>query len=174
MKNFIKLICLSLVVTLFITSCSKDDDSSMDDDSSGENSSNTIEYSGEIIDITEALIEDYGTTFDDTYYNYGYTLNGDLDDVEYEFYAELYSKGTSEFRTGTFEYISDSEEPSDSDEFYFQYASLYNGDTELDVVGGNITVTGSDSEYAISGTLTLDNDETVTINYDGSFSVYTY
>lgn len=162
MKKLIKLTCFSLFIMLSAASCSSDDDSSSND-----NSSNTIEYLDETIDVTSAIIEDYGS--EEGYYNYDYTLSGNLDNVNYEFYVELFSEGTSEFRAGTFKYLTD--EPSDSDEFYYNYAELYFGDTYLDVIGGDITVTGSGDDYSITGTLTLDNDETVTISYDGIFSV---
>lgn len=164
MKKLIKLTCFSLFIMLSAASCSSDDDSSSND-----NSSNTIEYLDETIDVTSAIIEDFGTTTIDSYYNYDFILTGDLDGISYEFYVELFSEGINEFRTGTFEYTST--EFADSDEFYYENATFEFGDTYLDVVGGDITVTGSGDDYSITGTLTLDNDETVTISYDGIFSV---
>ena len=105
MKKLIKLTCLALFISLTTTSCSKDDDSS-------ESFSNTIQHDQEEINITSSLIEDYGA--DETYYNYDFTLSGSLGDVPYEFYVELLSKGTNEFKTGIFKYVS--ELPSDSDD----------------------------------------------------------
>tara|TARA_R110002096_G_scaffold49384_5_gene130455 strand:- start:12296 stop:12820 length:525 start_codon:yes stop_codon:yes gene_type:complete len=160
MKKLIKLTCLALFISLTTTSCSKDDDSS-------ESFSNTIQHDQEEINITSSLIEDYGA--DETYYNYDFTLSGSLGDVPYEFYVELLSKGTNEFKTGIFKYVS--ELPSDSDDFYYTDGYLEFGDTTLYIKAGNITVSGEGNNYSISGILTLENDEVVTINYSGSFTI---
>ncbi|MDO5972682.1 hypothetical protein [Flavivirga jejuensis] len=163
MKKLIKLSCLFLFVSLMTTSCSNDDDGAAE-----ENFSDTIEYKEDVVDITSSEIEDYEG--EEGYYNYDFTLSGESDsDVSYVFYVELFSKGTESFKTGTFKYIS--ETSSESADFYYTYADLEVDDENLSVKAGDITVSGSGSNYSISGVLTLTNDEVLNISYSGEFTV---
>ncbi|MCL5128939.1 MULTISPECIES: hypothetical protein [unclassified Algibacter] len=163
MKRITKLSCL-LFISLLIASCSSDDD-----DSGNAGFSNTIGYDGDEIDVTEAYIVDYGA--EEGYYNYDYTLEGtSSDEISFEFYAELFSIGTESFVAGTFEfydYNSDEELP----DFYYSDSSLEFDGSYLDVVDGDIIVSGNGTTYSISGILTLEDGEVVEINYSGEFSI---
>jgi len=145
-----------------LTSCSSDDDSpeaSVD---------NKITYDGKEVVISSGFIEDFGT--DEGYYNYDFTVIGTLDGEPYSFYAELYSPITDgNFTPGSFTYVEiESETPP---EYFYSYAYLIIGSTEVEVVDGTILVSGSGTDYKISGTLTLENDKTLKVGYSGTFAI---
>lgn len=151
------------MVAFLIVSCSKDDG-----DNKAGNASNTIEYNGKAATISQAFIEDFGADEDDGYYNYDFNLIAGVG-VSYHFYAELYSKGTNSFTPGTFEFFEgDSSHP----DFYYSTSDIQIHESEgLDIVSGNIVVSGSSKNYSIKGTLTLENNEVLKIDYSGEFTI---
>lgn len=159
-----KLYYLLLLVSLVATSCSKDDDND------SEEVSNTIEHNGVFIDVSDTLIEDYGSF--EGYYNYDFYLSGTSDDdVLYDFYAELYSKGTDAFKAGVFSYVPN-ESPTELPDFYYRYSDIQLGANIYKIVSGDIEVSlGDGNNYYFSGDLTLNNGETLSINYDGEFTI---
>ncbi|WP_308991598.1 hypothetical protein QLS71_006160 [Mariniflexile litorale] len=168
MKRITQLSCL-LFVSLFIISCSKDDD-----DKKSEVFSNTMEYDGVTSVINEALIEDYGDN-GEGYYNYDFILTGTTTEgAVFYFYVELYSKGIESFKIGTFEYYNNGEETTEElPNYYYTYADFADEDNDeyYQVETGNIKVSGSGTNFSISGDLTLDNGEVVKISYKGEFSI---
>lgn len=162
-----KIIYLFVLTTAFVfTSCSKDDDNN---DSPDPITENQISHDGAAVDITSVEIEDFGAF--EGYYNYDFYLDGTAEGIGYSFYAELFSplNGGDSFTGGTF--IFSTVTPTDPPAHYFTIASLEIGNVELDVIAGNIVVSGSGSNYSISGTLTLENDTTVVIDYSGEFTI---
>ena len=75
----------------------------------------------------------------------------------------LFVAGTFEF----YDYNSDEELP----DFYYSDSSLEFDGSYLDVVDGDIIVSGNGTTYSISGILTLEDGEVVEINYSGEFSI---
>lgn len=160
MKKTLYLFFISFAFIL--TSCSSDDDSS------GDSVDNKVTYDGKEVIISSGFIEDYGNV--NSYYNYDFTLIGTLDGEPYSFYAELLSPITDgKFTPGSFTYVGiESETPPD---YFYSYANITVGSTEIDVVEGTILVSGGGTDYKISGTLTLENDKTLKISYSGSFAI---
>lgn len=163
MKKLIKLTCLSLFVTLFTTSCSKDDDSNP------EVFTNTVEYDGVSFNVDQADIYDYGSF--QGYYNYEFDLEGtSSDDTSIYVYMDLYSKGAESFRTGTFQYY-DSDDIEGAPDFVFPYGEIrVDNENYLDVKGGTVVVAKNGDIYTVSAQLTLENDEIVTVSHSGEFT----
>lgn len=169
MKKLNYLIIVAL--TFALTSCSKDDDNS--DKATIENQ---IKYDGKTIDLGVAIIEDYGvlesseSELDKDYYNYDFVISGTAEEQEYMFYAELLSPSVNNtFKPGTFVY--DGLETESAPDFFYTVAFLKVDNTEINVVGGDILVSGTGTNFTISGTLTLENDKTLKISYSGSFEI---
>ncbi|ALJ05472.1 hypothetical protein APS56_10235 [Pseudalgibacter alginicilyticus] len=163
MKKFTKLTCL-LFVSLFIVSCSSDDDNT-------ESFTNTVEYDGVSFSVDQAEIFDYGAF--EGYYSYGFELVGSTseDDPIY-LHLGLFSEGTESFRAGTFPFY-DSDDIEAAPEFVFPYGDVtFDGDNYFEIVGGTVTVTQNGDLYTLSGQLILENDDVVTVSYSGEFEIF--
>ena len=101
-----------------------------------------------------------------------------------EFWAEMYSAGTTSFTTGTFEFSTTTEQevddPSLKDISFFNEAyvgfdadgdNVVREEEEIMVSGGTITVKGSYPDYEILFDLQLENGRSVTGSYSGEFTV---
>ncbi|WP_372755934.1 hypothetical protein [Mariniflexile sp.] len=166
MKKIIKLSCL-LFVSLAIFSCSEDDDQ--------ESFSNSITYDGSVFSVEDAYLYDFGSS--EGYFVRGFSLEGTLsEDMEIEFSGIFASKGEESFTPGTFKFVNLDEEGDIENypDMLYGEAYIFTGESELKVVAGDIVISksGDGYSYAISGVLTLENDEVVTISYDGVFEFY--
>lgn len=160
MKKFIYL--FSLIAVASFTSCSEDDESDTPSVNNG------INYDGQEVEISSAIIEDYGGF---SSYNYDFTLTGTANGISYSFYAELFSpviEGQTGFRTGTFSYSATTpSEPA----FYFTDADIEVDGTTYRVNGGKITVSGSGTNFTLTTDVTLENEIPLTVSYSGEFTV---
>lgn len=160
MKKLIYL--FSLIAVASLTSCSEDDESNTP------SATNGINYDGQEVGISSALIEDYGGF---SSYNYDFTLSGTSNEVPYSFYAELFSpviEGQTGFRAGTFSFSTSTPlEPA----FYFTDAYIKVDGTTYRVNGGKIVVSGSGTNFTLTTDVTLNNEIPLTVSYSGEFTI---
>ena len=149
---------LLLSATIIFSSCSKDDDGGQ------VNSTNTLTVDDIEVSITQAIVEDFGA--DGNHYNYDFTLSGNTNNTPYALYLELFSplSAGQTFQNGSFNFVNTFD--GNDDNFIFLTADL-NG---VDIVSGQVTVTGSNNNYTLEGSFTLSNDNAVTIDYSGEFT----
>ena len=196
MKKLLRLSVFALAAMFVFSSCNKDDDDNGNGNGNGNgggnNSSGELTYDGQKFDLKSGLIEDYGS--DGTHYNWDFSMVNtkfvqvsDSFDTYYEpdtigirsfTYFELFSAGTNEFSTGTFNFDSTSSVSSDKN--YFNYAELFldlneNGTIDFgteyfSVTGGRVTVTkNSESNYKIEFDVNLNNGKSASGTYSGPF-----
>jgi hypothetical protein len=162
MKKLFFLFALSSI-TIF-SSCSNDDDAVKN--------SNNITFDGKTVPISSAIIEDFKGIFDNTYYNYDFLFTGILDGKEYFVDLVLLSPiegGNISFTTGTFNYSSS--RPSEP-RLYLEAGGLeIDQKEEFSLKSGKVTVSGSDTNYNVTATITLENDKILTLKYDGKLKV---
>ena len=105
--------------------------------------------------------------------------NGTAEDATILVYAELWSPGASQFKTGTFTYTSSSDIAGkhvfenivvmvDTD----NNKVLDENDAQVTVKAGTVKVTGSESNYTVEMDVTLSNNKPLKGKYSGSFDVY--
>ena len=154
-KNFY---FLFLFTAIIFSSCSKDDDGEQT------SSTNTLTVGDTEVSITQAIVEDFGA--DGNHYNYDFTLTGNKDNTPYALYLELFSPLSSgqTFQNGSFNFVNTFD--GNDDNFIFLTADL-NG---VDIVSGQVTITGSNNNYGVKGSFVLSNDNAVTIDYSGEFT----
>lgn len=203
MKNFrITTLLTATVALLSFSACSDDDD---DSNPNGNNppASSSISFDGKSYNMKSGLVIDYGATSievfaPETHYNYDFIvtdgpINFVQDSVNGDFYLpgsnstisvniELLSPDTSNFKSGTFNFIDEDSVSvaSASGKYFFSYGEVeldndgvVDGDfdgPEFDVVGGFVVVSGtSASNYSINYNLQVEGGRTLTGTYSGSF-----
>ena len=177
-----KLFYLAGVLALLATASCKDDDSDVDADPITGN----FMFDGKGYTARKGFVVDNGGL--QTHYNYDFYLVDKADitlsDLEsstgelnttFFLFAELFSPGDDEFRTGTFTF----NENADDDDYFFVDVDLVvdsNNDNKLsladtfyDAEGGTITVAGTPNNYTLTFNLTLDNGKKLTGSYTGNF-----
>ncbi|WP_378175144.1 hypothetical protein [Aquimarina sp. SS2-1] len=155
----------AFISALVLTSCSSDDDGAIVE------VTNQISYAGTVVNVSEAEVEDFGTTTEQGYYNLDFTVSGTNDNVPYEFYAELFSPVSGEnavFTPGTFNFSATT---PDNPAFHFNIVTLRVDGITFDAIGGTVTISGGENNnYTIVADIQLNNNEMVTVSFSGTFT----
>ena len=175
-----------------VMSCSSDDDDN--------GSANAFTFDGISYTMVDGVVEDYGASApsisggDDSHYNFDFTISDDVmtpsgayfgSETTFAVYVELFAPSTTEFQTGTFNYMDG--ETSDAldinGQFFFSAAEVIvvsgvvdgsvNG-TEYQVTGGSVTVSGSSAtSYIVEYDLNIAGGKTLTGTYSAGFQFIT-
>lgn len=177
MKKFTLITCV-LALLVSVISCKDDDENEVN------NAPNELSYDGKTYTPVNGYVYDAGAV--ESHYNKDFYLtdgeadfeNQDLSNASFLFSAELYSPGTSEFQTGTFQFNDDG---NVDNKHFFDHSDIIldaNGNKQLDIEdefynvrAGTITVSGSHPSYTIALDVTLDNDKALKGRYSGTFKV---
>jgi hypothetical protein len=173
---------LAGVLALLATASCKDDDTGDNTPAPGQ-----ITFDGKTYTVRKGFVIDFRD--DGSHYNQDFLLfdtNISLADLEedelnatFGFYAELFSPGIDQFRTGTFTFTNADVEELEGD-YYFQYADLVvdsNNDSRLSMdeddvyiaQSGTITVSGTPSNYTMTLDLMMNGSKRLQGSYSGSF-----
>ncbi|WP_225000147.1 hypothetical protein [Cesiribacter sp. SM1] len=176
---------VGVLALLAITSCDDDD---------AKPASAPIMFDGKGYTAQKGFAFDFGPDLAETHYNYDFALvdqaNVTLDDLEdadeieakFLLYAELFSPGSDEFRTGTFTY--DAQATDVEGDYYFNQLSLVvdsnndgklsDSDNEYLPQSGTVTVSGSANNYTLSLDLTMAGGKKLTGSYSGNFQYFDF
>jgi len=183
----LKSLLLLILAGVFLMSCNEDEDDNTPED--------VITYDGVSYAMKDGVIYDYGAATPyivPTHYNYDFVItdaslvkktesDGDTywsigDETTFGVYIELYSPGTSSFKTGTFEYLEWHDDVTQADfdgKYFFSDAEVIlisnNTEIEYEATGGTVKVLGSGLEYTLDFDLVLNNGKTLKGNYSGLF-----
>lgn len=187
-RKFTLFLAVALLASVF-TACKKDNGD--DDDKLDTGLNNQLEYNGTKYALKSGFVTDYGS--DEAHYNYDFELadgtfdnEGDSDNSTVEVYFELYSSGSSSFKTGTFQFITatDDDEITDakfSNKNFFSYGDILidkNSDMEFDdnevieVTGGTVIVSGTARNYTVEFDVSLEDGKKAKGKFSGSFGYY--
>lgn len=141
---------------------------------------NSVELNGKAYNFVDGLIFDYGPFFLGsryTHYNYDIAIVDaeiNLNDEEYDYtkasavlWVDLFSPGTTGFKTGTFHFIDKASmtESNTATKYFFNFAffgaSEGNGYTYLEATGGSIKVSGTANNYTLVYDLILSNGKSL-------------
>ncbi|WP_224994422.1 hypothetical protein [Cesiribacter sp. SM1] len=185
-----KLLSLALIFCLLASvsvSC-KEEEEDTPAPAETSNGSGTVVYNGKTFQAKTGVYEDKGATSlgdgDHSHYNYAFNITdaspSTLTRMTFNLYLEMFSAGTSGFRTGTFEWFHpfefEQEEVQNTNSFWGDlYVDGNNdgvlgmGDDMHEIWGGQVTVSGSGTDYTISYNLTLEDGKTITGSFTGKF-----
>ncbi len=143
-KNILPIIYLSFTALIFSCNADEEESANRDEDMPGE-TSNQLQFNGESYSFIDGVVSDFGSfnplgVGDPVHYNYDFiiiddelmlvTENGetfyDADNFSILLDVELFSPGTQNFQTGTFEFLN-TEELAIEDiegEFFFEFLDL--------------------------------------------------
>lgn len=180
MKALFKLTAL-LMIVLVIASCKKDND----DDKVSVNSFN---YDGQEFELTQGILENYGTWSGDEAFNLDLTLLSSgftiVDDQGYAeasgtghgIYFEMYSSKSNELVPGEYVFDEDSYEAGTFEfgDFVMNYSIEDETGEMVDITGGKVNVSKSGNEYEVSFDCTTETGKNITGSFKGSLQYFNY
>ncbi|HJX71136.1 MAG TPA: hypothetical protein VJ346_04270 [Bacteroidales bacterium] len=181
MKIEKKILTTVLFCLIILAGCKKDKDE--------DSSDNYIKYDGKMYPVDKGVLENFGDN-DDGVYNLDLSLISDgitLIESQGELtgatgtgniiYFEMYTNSSTQLDNGNYEYNYLAEEPGTFDEGWIGINYDFDdeeGDIELEIEDGTITVTKNGYVYEITISCTDDAAKSVTGYYKGTLKYYDY
>ncbi len=154
---------------------------------------NSVEVDGKAYKFVDGLVFDYGPFFLGsryTHYNYDIAIVNaeiDLEDETYDYtkasavlWIDLFSPGTTGFKTGTFQYIDKASmtESNTYTKYFFNFAFFgalqKDGYIYLEATGGTVKVSGTPHNYTLEYDLMLSNGKPLKGSYKSTFKYADY
>ncbi len=152
---------------------------------------NAVEYNGKSFHLLDGILFDNGAfgleANNTTHYNQDIALvNGEIkqvngvydeDNVTAGIWIELYSPGSSSFKTGTFTFISENNmtESATANKFFFTNASFLaieeQGYVYLKATGGTVKVSGTANNYTLEYDLVLEDGKSLKAAFNKTLKV---